>query len=96
MQGDSISFYCKYEGDLGNVDKESYAIIKFDDNSTIELKNLNRTDNGDQPEFIANIYDPDIFSKKKAVKIKLVLSKNFSDIIFKDREFFIKSMACLE
>jgi hypothetical protein len=95
-QGDSITFYCNYEGDLGTVDQNSYAIVKFEDNSTIELKGLNRIDKSKTPVFIANIYDPYIFSRKKVTKIKLFLSKNFSDIILSDKEFFIKSLKCLE
>jgi hypothetical protein len=96
MHGDSTLFHCNYTGDLGHVDKYAYAVVRFEDNSTVELKGLDRKDYRTPPVFIASINDPYIFTTKKVVKIKLVLSENFADIILSDREFFIKSLDCLE
>lgn len=96
LVSDSLLFSCSYEGDLGHVDHFSYATIKFEDNSTIELKGLQRTDHRTPPVFKAQIFDPYIIKNKKAIKIKLFLSEGFADIILSDKEFFMKSMECLE
>lgn len=90
-----LYFHCSYSGEIGNVDEFSYATVKFEDNSTIELKGLERTDHRKPPVFIAEINDTYIFSRKKAVKIKLNLSNGFADALFIDKDFFSKSIECL-
>lgn len=95
LEDKELLFYCTYEGDLGKVDQNSYAIVKFEDNSTIELKGLNRIDKGNPPTFKAYIFDPYIFMTKKAVKIKLVLRDNFTDVLLSDKDFFKKSIQCI-
>lgn len=87
-----------YDGDLGCLTGQSYAMLKFENGEILELKNIADVDCGSDPVFIGLFKGPDIdlFRTSKLVKLRHSLSDTYVDIDIDNPEFLSKSLDCLD
>ncbi|MBL4656186.1 MAG: hypothetical protein JKY33_10240 [Bacteroidia bacterium] len=88
--------YLRYDSPLGCVSGDSYAILKFEDESTIRLNHAGDIDCGSYPTFIA-IIDDDIEKLKSNKVIRLRLTyESHEDFDVDQPDYFIESIKCLD
>lgn len=96
--GETIGVYLSFSGDLGCLTRDSYAIFRFVDGKTYEVKYILKIDCGTNLIFTA-VVPEDLRRKMKETpveKVRISYSDSYADIDIQDQNYFQKSISCLE